>query len=119
MGRLKEIKVPERSPRRVGVVESDARDKTRKVVIHFTMKHPKYGKYIRRRTLLHVHDEENASQAGDRVEIAECRPISKTKFWTLLRVLELSGTAVAAPARKKSTTKKKTKKKSKKRKSKS
>ncbi len=120
MGRLKEIKVPERSPRRVGVVESDARDKTRKVVIHFTMKHPKYGKYIRRRTLLHVHDEENASQAGDRVEIAECRPVSKTKSWILLRVLESSGAAVAAPARKKkTTTKKKTKKKSKKRKSKS
>ncbi len=119
MGRLKEIKIPERSPRRVGVVESDARDKTRKVVIHFTMKHPKYGKYIRRRTLLHVHDEENASRAGDRVEIAECRPISKTKFWTLLRILDTSGRDVLDIAKKAAPVHKTTRKKKKKRKGKS
>jgi small subunit ribosomal protein S17 len=84
----KAINVPERSPRRIGVVETDGRDKTRKVTIHFVVKHPKYGKYIRRRTVLHVHDEHNESKRGDRVEIAECRPISKTKSWTLLRVVE-------------------------------
>ena len=82
-----EIKPSERSPRKVGVVESDVRDKTRKVVIHFSVKHPKYGKYIRRRTLLHVHDEENASKKGDQVEIAECRRISKTKSWMVIRVI--------------------------------
>jgi small subunit ribosomal protein S17 len=84
----KEIKVPEKSPRKIGIVESDARDKTRKVSISFSVKHPKYGKYVRKRTVLHVHDESNASKRGDRVEIAECRPISKTKSWTVLRVLE-------------------------------
>ena len=82
------INVPEKAPRRVGVVNSDARDKTRKVSINFSVKHPKYGKYIRRRTVLHVHDEDNVSKVGDRVEIAQCRPISKTKSWVLTRVLE-------------------------------
>jgi small subunit ribosomal protein S17 len=86
--KTKEITVPERSPRRVGVVESDRRDKTRKVAISYSVKHPKYGKYIKRRTVLHVHDPENVSRNGDRVEIAECRPISKTKSWVLLRVVE-------------------------------
>ncbi len=74
--------------KRVGVVESDARSKTRKVVINFLAKHPKYGKYMRKRTVLHVHDEQNVSKNGDIVEIAECRPISKTKSWTLVRVVE-------------------------------
>lgn len=73
---------------RVGVVESDARDKTRKVVINYLAKHPKYGKYVRRRTVLHVHDEGNESHRGDRVEVAPCRPISKTKRWRLVRVVE-------------------------------
>jgi small subunit ribosomal protein S17 len=88
MGHLKTIIVPDRAPRRIGVVESDRRSKTRKVSISFLTKHPKYGKYVRRRKMLHVHDERNASRAGDRVEIAECRPISKTKSWVLLRVLQ-------------------------------
>ena len=88
MSHTHEIKVPENSPRKVGVVESDARNKTRKVVINFSVKHPKYGKYMKKRTVLHVHDESNQSRKGDRVEIAECRPISKTKSWTLLRVID-------------------------------
>ena len=88
MSHTKEIKVPEKSPRKVGIVESDKRDKTRKVAITFSVRHPKYGKFMRKRTVLHVHDEKNASKLGDRVEIAECRPISKTKSWTVLRVLE-------------------------------
>ena len=88
MSHTHEIKIPEKSPRKVGVVESDARDKTRKVAISFSVRHPKYGKYLRKKTVLHVHDEKNESKKGDRVEIAECRPISKTKSWTLLRVLE-------------------------------
>ena len=73
---------------RIGVVESDKCDKTRKVVVNFLSKHPKYGKYVRRRTVLHVHDEGNESRAGDRVEVAPCRPISKTKHWRLVRVVE-------------------------------
>lgn len=88
MAHVKEITVPEKSPRKVGIVESDKRDKTRKVSIAFSVKHPKYGKYVRRRTVLQVHDEQNESKVGDRVEIAECRPLSKTKNWVLLRVLK-------------------------------
>lgn len=73
---------------KLGVVESDKRDKTRRVAIHYVTKHPKYGKYIRRETVLHVHDEKNESRSGDRVEVAPCRPMSKTKRWTLVRVIE-------------------------------
>ncbi|HWB19588.1 MAG TPA: 30S ribosomal protein S17 [Phycisphaerales bacterium] len=72
----------------MGVVTSDKRNKTRKVSIVFSTKHPKYGKYVRKSTDLHVHDEQNQSKAGDRVEIAECRPMSKTKSWTITRVVE-------------------------------
>lgn len=75
---------------RIGVVESDKADKTRKVVVSYQAKHPKYGKYLRKRTVLHVHDEANVSKMGDRVEVAPCRPVSKTKTWSLLRVVEAS-----------------------------
>ncbi len=80
--------ITDRSPRLIGTVESDRRDKTRTVTIGYSARHPKYGKYVRRRTVLHVHDEANESRTGDRVEIAECRPISKTKSWMLVRVVE-------------------------------
>ncbi len=83
-----QLTIPENSPRRIGMVESDARDKTRKVAIRYLVRHKKYGKFIRRKTVLHVHDEENVSKVGDRVEIAECRPISKTKSWVLTRIVE-------------------------------
>jgi small subunit ribosomal protein S17 len=73
---------------RIGVVESDRMDKTRTVVIRFQAMHPKYKKYINRRTKLHVHDDANESRAGDRVEIIPCRPYSKTKQWKLVRVVE-------------------------------
>jgi small subunit ribosomal protein S17 len=72
----------------VGVVESDKRSKTRTVVVRFATKHAKYGKYIRHKTVLQAHDENNASKAGDTVEIGPCRPISKTKTWKVLRVVE-------------------------------
>ena len=88
MSHTHDIKVPEKSPRKIGIVESDKRDKTRKVAINFSVKHPKYGKYMKKKTVLHVHDEKNASKLGDRVEIAECRTISRTKSWILLRVVE-------------------------------
>jgi len=88
MSHLKEITIPENASRRVGVVTSDARDKSCKVEIQFSVKHPKYGKYIRRRTLIHAHDAKNEVKLGDRVEIAECRPLSKTKSWIVTRVIE-------------------------------
>jgi small subunit ribosomal protein S17 len=72
---------------RVGVVESDRREKSLRVRIDRQVRHPKYGKYLRRRTILHVHDEKNEGKVGDVVEIVECRPISKTKSWRLLRIL--------------------------------
>lgn len=77
---------------RVGVVESDKREKTRKVVINYLARHPKYGKYVRKRTVLHVHDEQNASRRGDRVEVVPSRPYSKTKRWRLVRVVESART---------------------------
>ncbi|MEM0982608.1 MAG: 30S ribosomal protein S17 [Planctomycetota bacterium] len=73
---------------RIGVVTTDARDKSRKVTIEYRAKHPKYGKYIGRRTVLHVHDEQNESSTGDVVEVTQCRPISKTKAWRLVRIVE-------------------------------
>ncbi len=72
---------------RQGVVASDKGNKTIKVVCEFSVKHRKYGKYIKRRTVLHAHDETNQAETGDRVEIMECRPMSKTKNWRLVRVV--------------------------------
>lgn len=83
---------------RVGVVESDKRHQTRKVVVNYMSQHPKYGKYIRQRTVLQVHDEGNASKLGDIVEVAPCRPMSKTKTWTLVRVVEQRSAQAAALA---------------------
>ena len=79
-----------RSPRpvRLGVVTSAARDKTIKVTVEYLVRHPKYGKLMRRRTVLHAHDEKNDCIKGDRVEVMLCRPISKTKSWRLSRIVE-------------------------------
>ena len=79
-------------PKRVlsGIVTSDKMDKTRRVEINRVVKHPKYKKYIRRRTVCYAHDEQNESGAGDRVEIIESQPLSKLKRWRLVRVLEKS-----------------------------
>jgi small subunit ribosomal protein S17 len=70
-----------------GVVASDKGNKTIKVVVNYQTKHPKYGKYLKRRTVLHAHDEKNEAREGDTVEIAECRPLSKTKHHRLLRIV--------------------------------
>lgn len=72
----------------VGFVTSDSASKTRRVEIDRTVKHPKYGKFVKRRTVCHVHDENNESAVGDKVEIQESRPLSRLKRWTLLRVVE-------------------------------
>ncbi|MHC4481952.1 MAG: 30S ribosomal protein S17 [Planctomycetota bacterium] len=71
-----------------GVVISNSGDKSLRVVVDFKIRHPRYGKYIKRRTKLGVHDERNQARAGDVVEVAECRPYSKTKSWRLVRVVE-------------------------------
>src|SRR3981081_3915627 len=70
-----------------GVVASDKGDKTIKVVVNYQTRHPKYGKFLKRRTVLHAHDEKNEAKEGDTVEIAECRPLSKTKHHRLLRIV--------------------------------
>jgi len=71
----------------VGVVTSDRTAKTRRVEIPRLVRHPKYGKYLRRRTICYVHDEKNESHLGDTVEIVECRPMSRLKRWALVEVL--------------------------------
>jgi len=71
-----------------GVVVGNSGDKSIKVAIDFKVKHPQYGKYIKRRTKLGVHDEHNQAGLGDVVEVAECRRYSKTKSWRLVRVVE-------------------------------
>ena len=70
------------------VVVSKSGDKSIVCQIDYKVKHPRYGKYIRRRTKLGVHDPQNLAGVGDRVEITECRPISKTKSWRLVKVLD-------------------------------
>ena len=75
---------------RAGVVIADTRDKTRTVAVNYQLKHPIYGKYLKRQTRIHVHDPENATKKGDLVEIVACRPISKTKSWRLVRIVRAS-----------------------------
>lgn len=74
----------------VGIVTSDKAPKSRRVEIPRLVKHKKYGKYLRRRTVCHVHDEKEESHAGDTVEIVECAPKSKLKRWQLVRVVKKS-----------------------------
>jgi len=71
-----------------GVVISNSGDKSIKVAIDFKVKHPKYDKYVKRRTKFGVHDEHNQAGKGDVVEIAECRLYSKSKSWRLVRVVD-------------------------------
>ena len=69
-------------------VTSKSGNKSIKVMIEYKVKHPKYGKYVKRRTTFSVHDEHNKANVGDIVEITECRPYSKTKSWRLVGVVE-------------------------------
>ena len=71
-----------------GIVTSNSGNKSIRVTIDYKVRHPKYNKYIRRQTRLGVHDERNESKVGDVVEITECRPLSKTKSWRLVRVIQ-------------------------------
>jgi small subunit ribosomal protein S17 len=72
----------------IGRVVSDKMDKTVTVLVERRVKHPLYGKFIRRSTKLHAHDEDNSCQTGDTVMIEQCRPISKSKRWRLVKVIE-------------------------------
>ncbi len=73
---------------KVGRVVSDKAEKTVTVMLERQVKHPLYGKYIKRSTKVHVHDEDNSCTEGDLVRISECRPISKSKSWRVIEILE-------------------------------
>ena len=72
----------------VGRVVSDKMDKTVSVAIERLIKHPMYGKYIRRTSKVLAHDAANECKEGDRVAISECRPVSKNKSWAVVNVIE-------------------------------
>lgn len=84
-----------RGRRRVqrGHVKSAKQDKTISVVIRWKTRHPLYGKYILQKTTLHAHDEANEAGEGDFVELAETRPLSKTKRWRLVKILQKAAIA--------------------------
>ena len=75
-----------------GRVVSNKMDKTVTVLIERRVKHPVYGKYITRSSKIHAHDEKNECGMGDKVTVAETRPISKSKTWTLLKIEESATT---------------------------
>jgi len=82
--------MPERNLRklRTGIVTSDKMDKTITVAIERRVKHPIYGKFVKKTTSFHAHDEKNECGIGDTVKIMETRPLSKTKRWRLVEVVE-------------------------------
>jgi small subunit ribosomal protein S17 len=86
---MTEVVAQTRKPRRtiVGVVSSDKMDKTIKVEVNVSVKHPKYEKRLNRRSVFTVHDENNAAKVGDVVEIAETRKLSKTKSFRLVKIV--------------------------------
>ncbi len=71
-----------------GAVVSDKMDKSAVVMIERRVKHPIYGKFMKKSTKFHIHDENNECGVGDTVQITECRPISKTKSWKLVKIVE-------------------------------
>ncbi len=73
---------------KLGRVVSDKADKTVTVMLERHVKHPLYGKYIKRSTKVHAHDEDNSCGQGDLVKISECRPLSKTKSWRVVEIVE-------------------------------
>lgn len=70
-----------------GIVTRDKNAKTRRVEVERLVRHPKYGKFIKQRTICYAHDENNQSHLGDTVEIIESRPLSRTKRWALVRIV--------------------------------
>jgi small subunit ribosomal protein S17 len=73
---------------RTGVVRSNKMDKTITVTVERRVKHPIYGKFVKKTTSFHAHDEKNECTVGDTVKIMETRPLSKTKRWRLVEVIE-------------------------------
>lgn len=73
---------------RVGVVTSNLMDKSIVITVERKVKHPKYGKFIKKSSKFVAHDENNDSNIGDTVKVRECRPMSKTKKWRLIEVIE-------------------------------
>src|SRR5436190_8170038 len=71
-----------------GIVTRDKMAKTRRVEVERLVRHPKYGKFVKRRTVCYVHDEKNESHLGDTIEIVESRPLSKTKRWELVKIVK-------------------------------
>jgi small subunit ribosomal protein S17 len=80
---------------RTGIVIRDRMQKTVVVSVERTVMHPKYKKYLRRRTKVKAHDESNQSHVGDRVLIVECRPLSRDKRWRVSKILERAKTMEA------------------------
>ena len=79
----------QRNPRRLtGRVVGDKMNQTVTVLVERRVRHPLYGKFIRRSTKVHAHDAENTCRTGDTVTVEECRPLSKTKTWRLVEVVE-------------------------------
>ncbi|HBK55622.1 MAG TPA: 30S ribosomal protein S17 [Xanthomonadales bacterium] len=74
-----------------GRVVSNKMDKTVTVLVERQVKHPLYGKFIRRSTKLHAHDDGNVCREGDVVRVSECRPISKTKNWRVVEIVTRAG----------------------------
>ena len=73
---------------RIGTVSSNKMDKTITVAVERKVKHPIYGKFLKKTTKFHAHDESNTAGAGDVVRIMETRPLSKTKRWRLVEIIE-------------------------------
>src|ERR671930_2789982 len=79
-----------------GIVTRDKMAKTRRVEVERLVRHPKYGKYVKQRTVCYAHDEKNESHLGDTVEIMESRPLSRTKRWRMVRVVAKAPTRTLA-----------------------
>jgi len=94
---MSEILQSDRGSRKhiTGIVTSRSGDKTIKVTYYYKIPHPMYQKEIKRKTVLHAHDEQNACKLGDKVELMETRPISKMKRWRVVRIVEAAPTAAA------------------------
>jgi small subunit ribosomal protein S17 len=89
------MSTPERNSRKtlIGFVSSRSGDKSVKVTVPFKVPHPRYQKVINRKTVVHVHDEQNAAKVGDKVEIVETRPLSRLKRWRIVNILKVAVTA--------------------------
>ncbi len=85
---MEEKKVRNLRKERIGVVVSDKMDKSIVVAVKRKVKHPIYGKFVNKTTKFHAHDEDNTCNEGDTVKIMETRPLSKTKCWRLVEIME-------------------------------